>query len=515
MPTKPSSALRFRNTSHPILYEINIRVLLNELSADAGEKITLDKIPDSLIDEWAECGFNAIWLMGVWSAGKLGVKIAREHAALSETYKRALPDLSDEDVVGSPYAVHAYTISQSLGGAKALQTFRKKLDKKRIGLVLDYVCNHTARDNKWVTTHPEYYIGGSEGEETEMPDYYFRTRTESGARTIAFGRDPYYSGWTDTAQLNPRHPDARAAMIETLLGIADQCDGVRCDMAMLLLNEVYLNSWRERSVPANAEPVESEFWKDAIDVVRMKFPGFLFIAEAYWNLEWQLQQLGFNFTYDKTLYDRLLKEGASSVYDHLKAEIAYQQHLTRFVENHDEPRIAQVLPSEPWQYAAAAVAATVPGMLMLHEGQLVGRKVKVPVQLGRRPAEEVSVPTRTFYNKLLSCLKDEVIRNGEWRLLPVHAGWHDNYSYQNILSFSWRKESSLRLIVVNYAPLNSQAYVEINAELLYGITGASFEFRDLMSLTVYVRDRLGLQNKGMYFDLAGYGLHIFEVKPAR
>ena len=509
MPTKPSSALRFRNTSHPILYEINIRVLLNELSEDAGEKITLDRIPDSLIDEWSELGFDAIWLMGVWSAGKLGVKIAREHVALTETYKRALPDLSDEDVVGSPYAVHAYTISRSLGGVKALQTFRKKLNKKGIGLVLDYVCNHTARDNKWVTTHPEYYIGGSEGEEIEMPDYYFRTRTESGERTIAFGRDPYYSGWTDTAQLNPRHPGARAAMIETLLKIADLCDGVRCDMAMLLLNEVYLNSWRERSVPVNSEPVESEFWREAIDAVRMKFPGFQFIAEAYWNLEWQLQQLGFDFTYDKTLYDRLLKEGASSVYDHLKAETDYQQHLTRFVENHDEPRVAQVLPGEPWQYAAATVAATVPGMLLLHEGQLVGRKVKVPVQLGRRPAEEVSVPTRIFYKKLLSCLKHDVFRNGEWRLLAVRPAWHDNYSSQNILAYSWRYENSLRLIIVNYAPLSSQGYVELD---LQGISGSTFEFRDLLESTVYSRDRPGLETKGMYFDLPRYGLHLFEVK---
>ncbi len=515
MPTKNNSEPYISNLTHQILYEINIRVLLNELSEQSGKRVTLDKIPDSLIDEWAELGFDAVWLMGVWSAGKLGIKIAREDAPLSETYKRALPDLSEEDVIGSPYAVQAYTISRTLGGPKALETLRKKLDKKGIGLVLDYVCNHTARDNKWVITHPEYYIGGSEGEETEMPDYYFRTRTESGERTIAFGRDPYYSGWTDTAQLNPRHPGARAAMIETLLGIADLCDGVRCDMAMLLLNEVYLNSWRERSVPVNAEPVESEFWGDAIDAVRMKFPGFLFIAEAYWNLEWQLQQLGFNFTYDKTLYDRLLKEGASSVYDHLKAEIAYQQHLARFVENHDEPRIAQVLPAEPWQYAAATVAATVPGMLLLHEGQIEGRKVKVPVQLGRRPHEEPSIPTKAFYKKLLFCLKQEVIKNGEWRLLPVHAGWHDNYSYQNILSFSWRKESSFRLIVVNYAPLNSQAYVELSAELLSRISGTSFEFRDLMSSAVYVRDRHGLQTKGMYFDLAGYGLHIFEVKRAR
>ncbi len=512
MPPKSNSGPRLKQTSHPILYEINTRVLINELSTQAGKRITLDKIPDSLIDEWAELGFDAVWLMGVWTVGKLGVQIAREHHGLREEYKRALPDFADDDVIGSPYAVHAYTVSRSLGGTKGLQALRKRLEMKGIGLVLDFVCNHTARDHKWVATHPEYYINGREGEENEKPDYYFRTKTKKGERTIAFGRDPYFPGWTDTAQLNPRHPEARKAMIETLKKIATLCDGVRCDMAMLILDEVFQKTWGEQSNPVDCEPAQGEFWKPAIEAVRTEHLNLLFIAEAYWNLEWPLQQLGFNYTYDKTLYERLLREGASSVYDHLKAEIIYQKHSVRFVENHDEPRIAHVLPNEAWQYATATVASTVPGMLLLHEGQLEGRKVKVPVQLGRRPAEEASVTAKTFYTKLLSCLNDEVIKNGEWKLFSIRAAWHDNYSYQNILAYSWRKEMDFRLIVVNYAPLNSQCYVELNLD---GFEGASFEFRDMMSPAVYVRDRVGLQHKGMYFDLPGYGLHVFDVSAVK
>ncbi|MDL1893067.1 alpha-amylase [Sphingobacteriales bacterium CHB3] len=512
MPSNSTPELRLKSTSHPVLYEVNARVFLNELSQQAGKKITLDIIPDSVLDEWSQLGFDAVWLMGAWTTGKLGIEIARSHEVLRPVYRRALPDYTDEDVAGSPYAVNAYTVARSLGGARALQEFRKKLAQRGIGLVLDFVANHTARDHAWVSGHPEYYINGNEGDEKEKPDLYFRTQTKKGEKVLAFGRDPYFPGWTDTAQLNPRHPEARSAMIDTLFRIAKTCDGVRCDMAMLLLNDVFRNTWGERSQPEQAAAPDSEFWADAIQTVKNTFPDFLFIAEAYWNLEWPLQQLGFNYTYDKTLYDRLLREGASSVNDHLKAEMAFQLRSVRFVENHDEERAAHVLPSEAWHYAAATVAATVPGMFLLHDGQMEGRKIKVPVQLKRRAVEEVSQPTKQFYTQLLSCLKSKVLRTGEWKLLTVRPAWHDNHSYHNVLAYSWLKGTEHRVIVVNYAPLNSQCYLDIG---LNNMKGTVFEFRDLMSPAVFSRDRTGLQHKGMYFDLPGYGLHFFEVKVAR
>ncbi len=509
MPAKSSKNLRLSNTSHPVLYEVNIRVLLNELSAKAGKKIRLDTIPETLLDEWADLGFDAVWLMGVWSAGATGIQISREHQGLREDYKRVLPDLEEEDIVGSPYAVLSYTLPRALGGKKGLAALRGKLAGRGMGLVLDFVPNHTARDHAWVNTNPEFYINGKDGEEKDRPDFFFRTKTKKGERTIAFGRDPHFPGWTDTAQLNIFHPRTRQAMVETLMKIAALCDGVRCDMAMLILRQVFADTWGERSRPADAEIAVEEFWKEAIEHVKQSSPRFLFVGESYWNLEWNLQRLGFDYTYDKTLYDRLLHEGAGSVRDHLKATIEYQQRSARFIENHDEPRVAQALANEAWHYAAAMIASTVPGMLLLHEGQLDGRKVRVPVQLARRPNEALSPATHSFYERLLSCLESDVISNGEWRLLEHHAAWHDNFSYENILAYSWKRGTDVRLIVVNYAPMNSQCYITLQLD---GMESPKLEFRDLMSSSVYVRDRLGFQNKGMYFDLPAYGMHLFEVK---
>ena len=101
-------------------------------------------------------------------------------------------------------------------------------------------------------------------------------------------------------------------------------------------------------------------------------------------MEWTLQQQGFDYCYDKRLYDRLAHEAAESVRGHLQADAAYQERLLRFIENHDEPRAAATF--EPAQARAAAVAmSTLQGARLYHDGQLEGRRTHIPVFLGRGP----------------------------------------------------------------------------------------------------------------------------------
>jgi glycosidase len=502
-----------RSAAHPVMYEVNTRVLVHELSLREGHPITLATIPEDVLEEWSVYGFDALWLMGVWTTGPIGLEIARVFPGLQEEYKRALPDIVDEDVVGSPYAVKAYKVAPELGGNAALRKLRQRLARRGMGLILDFVCNHTARDHQWVIQHPEYYIRGSENEDLERPEFFFKTTTRKGETVLAFGRDPTFPGWTDTAQLNHASTATREALIQELHDVAKLCDGVRCDMAMLILSSVFARTWGERALQGNGTAPSGEFWKVAIDSVRTEHPDFSFIAEAYWNREWDLQQLGFDYTYDKILYDRLLREGASSVREHLKADIAFQKHCLRFLENHDEPRAARMLPNESWQFAAATVAATVPGMLLIHDGQLEGRTTRLPVQLKRRSAEAPSLASKAFYAQLLKVTHDPVIQKGEWRLLDVRPGWHDNSTWQNYLVFWWdHPEYGSRLVVANYAPHSGQCYVDLPLDR---IEGQSVEFRDLLGSAAYVRDRAGLSGRGMYFDLPGYGIHIFEVLDAK
>jgi hypothetical protein len=505
--------LRLAETTHPLLYEANIRVLLTELSRLKGKAITLASIPERVLDEWRAWGFDAVWLMGVWTSGDVSKTIARTHEGLQAEFRKVLPDFSPNDVSGSPYAVKDYHVPRSLGGNEGLATLRKKLSDRGLALILDFVGNHTARDHGWVTKHPEYYIQGEAGDDEKRPDAYFKAQTTAGDRVIAYGRDPTFPAWTDTAQMNHMYAPARKKIIDQLERIASVCDGVRCDMAMLLLRGVYILTWGDR-LKGMANQLESkEFWQEAIAAVRQKYPSFVFIAEAYWNLEWQLQQLGFNYTYDKVLYDRLLREGAGSVRDHLRAEMDYQRRSVRFIENHDEPRAARSFASEAWHYAAAVVASTVPGLAMFHEGQFDGRHDRLPIQLCRRPEEPVSEQTIHFYRRLLSAVNSSVFRRGEWLLLPVRPAWHENSTWQNFLVFWWQdKNHGARMVVVNYAPHSGQCYVEVPVEQ---VKGSGIEFRDLMSEATFVRDRAGLMTRGMYFDLPGYGFHLFDVVNAR
>jgi len=513
MAKQKNHAVSLRAKGHPVLYEINARILLRESSAREGKRITLATLPPGFVDGLAALGIDAVWLMGVWPSGPAGITIATRDESLRSAYRAILPDFTDADVGGSPYAVHAYDVSEDLGGAEGLAALRAALAARGIGLVLDFVPNHTANDHAWVSGHPEYYVQGSEQDATDRPDVFFRAKARGASVTLAMGRDPSFPGWTDTAQLNVMHPGARRAMIGELEKIAGMCDGVRCDMAMLVMSDVFARTWGDHAVSPGGDPASGEFWTEAINAVRARFPAFLFIAEAYWNMEWDLQQLGFDYTYDKTLYDRLLREGAGSVRDHLRAEMEYQRRSLRFIENHDELRAAVSLSSEPWHFAAATVISTVPGMVMFHEGEFEGRRVKLPVQLTRRPCEDPAPRTSAFYARLLPVVGSPVFHEGTWRLLMPRAAWHDNYTWQNFLTFWWHNPGvGTRLVIINYAPLSGQCYLDVPLET---VPGTKIEFRDLMSDAAYVRDRHGLTSKGMYFDLPPYGLHVFDVRSSR
>src|SRR5262249_54368645 len=152
------------------------------------------------------------------------------------------------------------------------------------------------------------------------------------------------------------NPGLRSAVIETVSSIAEQCDGIRCDMAMLLLNSIFERIWGAR---AGQRPA-SEYWVDVISEIKKRHPGFIFADGAYLDLDWQLQEEGFDFCYDKKLYDRLEHSNAESIRLHLCAALASQTKLLRFIENHDEPRAAAAL-SFAKERAAAITMATLPG----------------------------------------------------------------------------------------------------------------------------------------------------------
>jgi hypothetical protein len=482
---------------YPTLYEINTWVWLSELTRKYGEKIDLSSVPATEWDSIAAYCFDAVWFMGVWERSPAGIEIANQNKNLLNDFHGALPDFHPEDNVGSPYCVRRYLVDQNLGGPEGLAIARRELAKRGMNLVLDFVPNHVAPDHPWVAQHPEYFIHGNRDDAKNDPSSF----VEVCGTVCACGRDPYFPAWPDVLQLNAFEPGLRQAVIETVSSIAQQCDGIRCDMAMLMLNVIFERTWGGR---AGLRPA-TEYWVDVISAVKKGYPGFLFIAEAYWDLEWELQQQGFDFCYDKKLYDRMEHSNGESIRLHLCADLAYQGRLLRFIENHDEPRAAVTF-SSPKQRAFALTIATLPGTKLFHEGQFEGRKVRVPVFLGRRPNEPVDRDLLGFYAKLLGAVNRPVFRDGQWSLCE-RTGWPDNASFQNLLAWSWLKDDERYLIVVNLSDCPSQAQIRVPWA---DAGGARWNLIDVLSGTIYERDGNELLSPGLYVELGPRNCHFFQ-----
>ena len=244
---------------HPGLYQINTRVWLTDLSRGQGRAATLDDVPDTELDRVAGLGVDWVWLLSVWSTGPAGQRISRENREWRCEFQDTLPDLREDDIGGSGFAIAGYTVHPALGGDAALARVRERLRRRGVRLMLDFVPNHTALDHPWVEEHPEYYVAGTEADLAKAPQNYVRVRRTRGELILAHGRDPYFDGWPDTLQLDYGNAATQAAMIGELLKIAAQCDGVRCDMAMLALPDVFERTWGRRAAP---------FWPEATRRVR-------------------------------------------------------------------------------------------------------------------------------------------------------------------------------------------------------------------------------------------------------
>src|SRR3954465_5138779 len=198
---------------YPSLYQINTRVWLTELSRGLGRAATLDDVPDSEIDRLAELGFDWVWLLSVWQTGSAARQISRGNPEWLHEFQETLPDLREEDIPGSGFAITDYSVHASLGGDAALARLRGRLRQRGLRLMLDFVPNHMALDHPWVEDHPDYFIGGSELDPARAPPNYTWVKRKSGDLLLANGRDPYFPGWPDTLQLNYGNAATQEAMI--------------------------------------------------------------------------------------------------------------------------------------------------------------------------------------------------------------------------------------------------------------------------------------------------------------
>ena len=500
--TPRRSAKNFRFRPHPHLYEINTWAWLEQLSARAGRLLKLEDLPDTEWDMLANRGFDIVWLMGIWQRSAEARRVALNSPKATAAYNAALPGWKPSDVVGSPYSVAAYVPDPRIGTFGSIDAVREKLHARGMALFLDFVGNHTALDHAWTREHPEFYMQATEEDFQKDPSSFYRIDTSNGARYLAFGRDPYFPPWTDVAQLNHFSPAMRAALIDELRTIANHCDGVRCDMAMLQLADIFEKIWSR--FLGSRQPPKEQFWKEGHSAA----PGLILLAEAYWGTERRLLDLGFSFVYDKGVYDCLRDRNMDCIHSRLTEPLNYQDHLVRFLENHDEGRCASVFGKERLA-SVGTFMATLPGMRFYHQGQLEGFRTHLPIQLRIGSDQTIDRETLAFSEKILRITKEDVFHKGKWSVLPITP--EGDGSSSNLVVFEWRWKKSWKLIAANLANHASQGRIHFGDR---PFAAKEYAFYDELHDVRYVRSRDELRSLGLFVRREACEAHLFDITRA-
>lgn len=496
----------------PVLYEISTRPWLyslaeSGLAANCGQYVCLRDVPLSEWQRIADDSVDMVWLMGVWQLGEFGLQHDRVPAML-DGFKNELPDVTADDVIGSPYAVQQYTFNTDIGTSADLAAVRKTLHQLGMQLMLDFVPNHGAVDSVLVNSTPSVFMQKPSSYSSHS-DWWI----ERDGKTFSYGRGPYDGPWTDTLQYNYWSTSTIEVMTKTLEFIASQADAIRCDMGMLLLNEVIERTWGDvMSANGFSRPSE-EFWKVAIDAVRKQYPDTVFMAEAY-NYDMTsppektfLQNLGFDVVYDKTVLDDLKTGDLDTLRTYIGSQSqGFFQATAHFVENHDEHRSAENLKGQQQAFAGSVVASTIPGVKLFYFGQFDGFAKKLDVQLRRATKESPNLTLHKQYTDLLRLLKDEVFHSGSWTFISTPK---DDSAWR--LS-AWRWASAdghtKRLIVVNYS--DQQGWAKVQVADAWGNSGMDqLEVTELLTGAKYERSANEMRSSGLNCGLAPWTVQMF------
>jgi hypothetical protein len=482
------------------IIEVNTRVWLKELSEKYGKKIQFDNIPEEEILFISDQGFDALWLMGVWEKSLASADIAIHDKSLLSEFKDLLPELDLENDVGSsPYSVAGYGVNTDLGSIDSIKSLRERLKQKEISLILDFVPNHVAIDHPWVQSRPNFFINATLDDLARDAQSYFQTKN---GIIIAHGKDPYFPAWTDTAQLNYFNPDTRLAMVAVLKKLADLCDGIRCDMAILILKRIQKQIWGSRTV--YPEPGQ-EFWQDVIPEIKRTHPKFIFIAEAYWGLEEELIGYGFDFVYDINFYHALLNNDISAIKMVLDGSRRFQDNRLKFIENHDEMRALAALGHERIRPAVLILALS-PGGHLFYQGQLKGFSKRLPVQLLKRPGEDVDEVICSFYGTFFKVLKEIKKQSAGWKYFEPEPYGEEDLSYKNVIAFYG---GGSFIAIINYAHMVAEVILKPQ---LVETSSNDVVFKDMLSLVEIRKSIIDIKSKGLHISVNPYGFFLFKIE---
>jgi glycosidase len=398
-------------------------VWLWQLSQKYGRKIDrLDLIPDEELDELARRGFSGLWLIGLW-----------ERSNASRTIKQWK---GNPEAAASAYSLHDYDIAGELGGWGALCNLRDRCFKRGIRLGSDMVPNHTGIDSKWITEHPDRFLQldwppypqyqYSSGNLSSNPDivvqiedhYYNNSdcavvfhhydKRNNRHRYIYHGNDGTSMPWNDTAQIDFLNPEAREAVIQTIIGVCKQFSIVRFDAAMTLAKRHIQRLWYPEpghggDIASRAEHaisteefnkrIPNEFWREVVDRCAAEAPHTLLLAEAFWMMEgYFVRTLGMHRVYNSAFMNMLKKEENQEYRATIKNTLEFDPEILKrfvnFMNNPDEETAVAQFGKDDKYFGVCTLMITMPGLPMFGHGQIEGFEEKYGMEYRRAYRDE-------------------------------------------------------------------------------------------------------------------------------
>ena len=482
---------------NPVLLQINTRVWFNEIKDDYTtnpEKFYLDSLPESVWESFKNRRFDVIYLLGVWQVDKLTEDIFNKKN-LKQEFDYVFPRWQWNDTCGSPFSINKYAINPNFGNENTLENLKIKLNKIGLKLILDFVPNHFGLQTEYVGTS-NFFI--EEEHFTSSTREYSVIDTPQGKKAIYHGKDPYFPPWEDTFQLDYSSRTTTDFMKEQLRAIAKVCDGIRCDMAMLIVNRIIRQVWGNK-IRGN---LTSEFWFDAIHEIKATNPDFTFIAEVYWDMEEELLNLGFDYCYDKKLYDAIRDQNYGTLEYILSRDRSYHEKTVRFLENHDESRAIEVFNQEKY-FLSAIITFTLPGIKFFHQKQFEAYTLKESLFLTKRTQEQENPIIKQYYEILFKILQKLKLKNSKWNNDTDVLKQNIEYG-RNIYSWEWKTpvENKKFVVVINFKNQGSLIKLREDIKEIYFFANTD---------TITTGKILRTDFNDFTFELHPYGGVILEI----
>ena len=541
-------------------------VWLFQLSQKYKREITrLDQIPDEELDILSRRGFTGLWLIGLW-----------ERSQASKTIKQWT---GNPEAAASAYSLHDYDIAGELGGWSSLSNLRERCMRRGIRLGSDMVPNHTGIDSKWMIEHPDrflqlpyppfptynYNCGNLSGRDditVQIEEHYFsrsdaavvfkRIDNRSGdTRYIYHGNDGTSMPWNDTAQIDFLNPEAREAVIRTIIGVCQQFSIVRFDAAMTLAKRHIQRLWypvpgsggaiasrSERSISTEEfnKRIPNEFWREVVDRCAAEAPHTLLLAEAFWMMEgYFVRTLGMHRVYNSAFMNMLKNEENSKYRSTIKNTMEFDPEILKrfvnFMNNPDEETAVAQFGKGDKYFGICTLLVTMPGLPMFGHGQIEGFEEKYGMEYRRsyRDEEPDAYMVDRHEREIFPLMKRRYLFSGSenFRLYDLYCGGTVN---ENVFAYSNRVKTGLgderALVFYNNSYYETAGWIKMSdpavpceggtrrdslseALLIHGDSRYFTLLREQKTNLWYIRSSKAISENGFFVGLKGYETQVF------